>query len=62
MAESVNDKIRLQDPLAGKLYILPNQQSDYISQALSLFGPKHILLHCILPVPHCLTRDGVFFL
>lgn len=47
MTESENDEIRLQDPLAGKLYTLLNQQRDYISHPLSLVGPGLSL--CVVP-------------
>lgn len=62
MTESENGEIRLQEPLAAKLYTLLNQQCNYFSQPLSLLGPGRIPLCCLLSVPHSLSRDGIFFL
>lgn len=47
----MDDEIRLQDPLAGRLYTPPNQQGDYFCWPLPLLGPKAIVLYSLCSSP-----------
>lgn len=58
-ADSVDNEIRFQDPLAGRLYTPPNQHSDSVYWPLPLLASHQS--YCIPSVPHCLTRDDIFF-